>query len=153
MTLTFENIFSDFLGYITDYEMASLSMQDAYDNMVDLLNKAYKKPYVRSLFSSSSIDNEIQSLTFEMKVATSEDKDVDFICDVLAKGMVVEWLSPQVRSKLLTAQFFGGKEQKWFAQKNQLDGVRELYNETKREQRAMIGERNGIDNSYLGDES
>lgn len=153
MTLTYEDIFSDFLGSIKDYDFASLTMQNAYTDMTEWLNKAYKKPLVRSLFSESQMDNEIETLTFKMKSSTSDDVDKDFVCDILAKGMVVEWLSPQVRNKLLTAQFFGGKEQKFFAQRNQLDGVRELYNETKREQRALIGERDGINNSYLGAES
>lgn len=151
MTLSFEDVFSDFLGCVTDFDIVNGDMQFVYLEMSEWLLKAFKKPYVRTLFSSSSIDDEIQLITFEMKVPTTDEEDLDFICDVLAKGMVVEWLAPQVRSKMFTSQFFGGKEQKWFAQSNHLNEVRTLYNETKKELRSLIGERDGITNSYLSE--
>lgn len=151
MTLSYDEIFSSFLGYITDYNIASMSMQEAYDMMVEWLRKSYSRPYTRRLFSSSVLDDEIQTLTFEMEYQKDEDMDKDFVIEVLSKGMVIEWLQPQVKSKLLTNQMFGGKEQKWFAQANQLDQLRGLLEDTKLEQRKMIRDRGYIYNSYLED--
>lgn len=149
MTLSFDDIFSSFLGYVTDYNIASMNIQDAYDMMVEWLKKAYSKPYARRLFSSSTLDTEIQTLTFEMNYKKDDEMDKDFVLEVLSRGMVIEWLQPQVKSKLLTQQFFGGKEQKYYAQSNQLDQVRALLEDAILEQRKMIRDRGYIYNSYL----
>ena len=150
MTLSYDDIFSSFLGYITDYNIASMNMQEAYDMMVEWLKKTYSSPYIRRLFSSSKMDDEVQIFTFEMEYSKDEEMDKDFVIEVFSKGMDIEWLQPQVKSKLLTAQFFGGKEQKFYAQANQLDQLRGLLEDTTLEQRKMIRDRGYIYNSYLG---
>lgn len=151
MTLSYEDIFSSFLGYVTDYNLASIDMQEANDLMCEWLRKAYSKPYLRRLFSSSTLDDEIQTLTFEMAFKYSDDIDLDFVVEILAKGMVVEWLQPQVKSKLMTAQMFGGKEQKFFSQSQHLSELRGLLEDITLEQRKMIRDRGYIDNQYLED--
>lgn len=151
MTLSYEDIFSRFLGYITDYNIASMNMDDAYDMMREWLRKAYSKPYLRRLFSSSTLDDEIQTLTYEMDFIVEDEADKDFVSDILAKGMVIEWLQPQVKSKLFTQQMFAGKEQKFFAQANHVSELRGLLEDITLEQRKMIRDRGYINNSYLED--
>lgn len=149
MTLSYDEIFSRFLGYVTDYDIVSINPDDAYAEMREWLRKAYSKPYLNRLFLSSTIDDEIQLLTFEMSFKINDDVDKEFITEVLSKGMVIEWLQPQVKNKLLTQQFFGGKEQKFYAQSNQLDQVRSLLDDAIVEQRKIIRDRGYINNSYL----
>ena len=45
--------------------------------------------------------------------------------------MVGEWLEPQLNSELYTAQFFGGKEEKFYAQSGQLDKLITLHTNNK----------------------
>lgn len=149
MTLSYNIIFENFLGYITDHNLAIASSQDVNEMMVEWLKKAYAKPLLRSLFSKSSLDDEIQTLEFEMINKTTDDEDKEFVIDILALGMTTAWLQPQVKDKKLTAQFFGGKEEKFYSQSAMLKEVSALYENTNIEQRALIGERNGIHNSYL----
>lgn len=151
MTLSYDEIFSSFLGYVTDYTLANIDFQDATDMMCEWLRKAYSKPYLRRLFSSAVLDDELQMFTFEMTFQYSEDEDISFTTDVLAKGMVIEWLQPQVKSRLMTSQFFGGKEQKWFSQAQHISELRGLLEDITLEQRKMIRDRGYINNSYLGD--
>lgn len=40
--------------------------------------------------------------------------------------MVTEWLRPQLNSTLITRQFFGGNEEKFYAQANQLEKLQAL---------------------------
>lgn len=150
MTLSYDDVFSSFLGYVTDYNIASMNMSDAYEMMTEWLHKACSKPYLRRLFSELSFEDDIQVLTFEMEYEKDENMDKDFTLEILSKGMVIEWVQPQVKSKLLTSQFFGGKEQRWFAQANQLDQLRGLLEDTILEQRKMVRDRGYIYNSYLG---
>ena len=124
MTLSFDNIFSDFLGYVTDYDIASMNMQNANDLMSEYLRKACSEPYLRSLFSLFNIDSEIQIITFEMKNKTTDDEDIMFVSDVIALGMIVSWLKPLKENKLLLNQFFSGKEQKWYNQRDHLAEVK-----------------------------
>lgn len=149
MTLSYDEIFSSFLGYVTDHNIASMSIQDSYELMCEWLHKSYSKPYLKRLFSVSSLDDEIQTLTFEMSFVVNDDSDKDFVIDVLAKGMVVEWLQPQVKNKLLISQFFGTKDQKYYSQSNHIDVVKALLEEAKIEQRKIIRDRGYISNSYL----
>ena len=44
--------------------------------------------------------------------------------------MVSEWLEPQLNSELYTSQFFGGKEEKFYAQANQLEKLIALKHRT-----------------------
>lgn len=149
MTLSYDEVFRSFLGNITDYKIASMTMQDAYDMMVEWLHKAFSKPYVRRLFSSSILDDTVQTFSFEMSYEVDENSDKDFAIDVLAKGMVIEWVQPQVKSGLNIAQGFFGKEQKFYSQQAHLSELRGLLEDTQLEQRKIIRDRGYIYNPYL----
>lgn len=149
MTLSYEDIFSDFLGYITDFGFTQEDVQDVYEMMREYINKAMSKPYVRRLFSSSVLEDEIQTFNFEMSNPVEESADADFVREVLAKGMIIEWLQPQVKSKLLTAQMFSGKEVKYYSQSQMLSEMRGLLEDAQLEQRKIIRDRGYIYNPYL----
>lgn len=153
MTLSYDDIYSSFLGYITDYDIASMNTQMAYDQMQEWLHKSCSNPYVRRLFAELDLNDDSAEINYELNLPDSTLSDEDFIVEVLSKGMVVAWLHPQVKSRLLTDQFFGGKEQKWFAQANHLSQVRALYDDARIEQRKIIRDRGYIINSYLEDQN
>lgn len=153
MTLSYEDIFSSFLGYVTDYDFVSMSNQDVNDEMTELLRKAASKPYIRRLFSTSNFDNDVQMITLDMEFKTDDESDSDFIIDVLALGMIVEWLRPQVNNKLITMQMFGGKEQKFYSQSQHISELRGLFDDAKNNQRKIIRDRGYIYNQYLRNKS
>jgi len=148
-SLSYDEIFSDFLGSVTDYGLASIDIDDMYGLMTEYLHKTLSLSYVRRLFSSISLDDTVQEFSFAVINAVDDDADVDFVKSILSKGMVVEWLKPQVRSKLNIAQMFGGKEQKFYAQSNHLSELRGLLEDTKLEMRKEIRDRGYIYNLYL----
>ena len=149
-SLQYNSIFEKFLGNITDYDFVSLSISDSYELMTEYLHKSLAETYVNRLFSSYELDDEINTLTYEMKQSISEDNDAEFISSALAKWMVYEWLHKQVRSITNTAQFFGGAEQKFYAQANHLSELRGLMDDAYKEARFFIQDRGYIKNSYLG---
>lgn len=148
-SLSYDEIFSDFLGSVTDYDLASIDIDDMYGLMTEYLHKALSQSYVRRLFASVNFDDVVQNLTFEMDNSVDDAADLDFVKYILSKGMVVEWLKPQVRSKVNIAQFFGGKEQKWFSQAQHLSELRGLLEDTQLEMRKAIRDRGYIYNPYL----
>lgn len=149
-SLQYDSIFEKFLGNITDYDFANLSISDSYELMTEYLHKSLAETYVNRLFSSYELDDEINTLVYEMKHSVSEDADAEFISSALAKWMVYEWLHKQVRSVLNTAQMFAGAEQKFYSQANHIDELRGLLDDSYKEARFFIQDRGYIKNSYLG---
>lgn len=149
MTLNYEDIYSSFLGYIDDYDLASMTEEDAYEDMYEKMKKALAKPYVRQLFSSIQHNVGDQTVEIIMKNPTDDEQDADFVTDIIAKGMAVEWAEPIVKSKVNTSQVFGTKESKFYSQAQNLAELRNLLKDTRNDQRRLIGERGFIYNPYL----
>lgn len=148
-TLDYEAIFSSFLGDVTDYDLASLRPTDSYELMKEYLHKALAETYVARLFSSKQLDDATQEFSFELKRVIDEDADTEFVTHALAKWMVYEWVHKQVNNTALTAQFFGGKEQKWFSQSQHLSELQALQTNAYNEAYRYIMQRGYINNSYL----
>lgn len=154
-SIKYTDIFNLFLGEVTDYKIYGLNVTDAYALMSEYLQKAVSDIYVRKLFSSIVADKETQLLTYEMSYPDpdGEDVDADFIKLLISKAMVMYWLKPQVNSRLNTEQFFGGKEQKFYAQANHTSSVRSLYEDQQLEVKKLIRDRGYLVNSYLENNS
>lgn len=150
-SLSYDEVFNDFLGRIADYDFSKMDESTANYLMSEYLQKVLSRPYIRRLFSSISYDKEIHLIEFEMAKVVDEDADLEFVKTILSKGMVVEWLEPQVRNRVNIAQFFGGKEQKYYSQSNHISELRALLEDTEIELRREIRDRGYIYNSYLGD--
>lgn len=146
-SISYEEIFSSFLGNITDYNIASMNATDAFELMTEYLHKTIADPYVRHIFSEVSLDDETQLLSYALE--NGEDEK-DFIITALSKWMVYEWLHKQVKSVTNTAQMFSNKEQKFYSQSQHLSELRSLESDSYREARFFIQNRGYIDNSYLG---
>lgn len=148
-SLSYEEVFNDFLGNVTDYDFVTTDEDTVYEQMTEYLHKTLSQTYIRRLFSSFEKDDTIQQINFEMADVVDESSDKDFIVRVLSMGMVVEWLKPQVRNKVNISQFFGGKEQKYYSQSSHLSELRKLLEDTEIAMRKEIRDRGYIYNSYL----
>lgn len=148
-SIKYTEIFSLFLGEVTDFKLLGLDISDAYALMSEYLQKAIRDPYVRNIFSSVDADDKIQTLTFELKDSSTDDED--FVKTVVSESMVISWLKPRVYSLSNTEQFFGGKEQKFYAQANHIAQLSAMLKDKKASVRKMIGDRGYLVNSYLGD--
>lgn len=151
--VSYEKIYSQFLSKITDYNLISSDEQDVYEMLKDLLHSAVSKPYVVKLFSSLSMNDEVIEMNYELKhVINKNDEDMGFVVEVIATGMVTEWLEPQVNSVLNTLQMFSGKEEKFYSQSNHLKELKDLLALSQNRQRKMIRDRGYISNAYLSED-
>lgn len=148
-SLDYEEIFSSFLGSVTDYSLASLEPTEAYEVLTELLHKSLADRYVARLFKSKKLDDDVQKFSFEMKYVIDEYSDREFVINALAKWMKYEWLQKQVNNTALTSQFFGGKEEKFYAQANHLSELQALQSSAYDEAYGFIRNRGYIDNKYL----
>lgn len=112
----YEVIFKRFSNKITDFKILDLDDDDVLEMSVLWMNSAISK--FKTITSDLSKRDD-ESLSFE-------DDLLDVEIEVLAMMMVTEWLEPQLNSELYVSQFYGGKEEKFFAQANQLDKLMSL---------------------------
>lgn len=149
MTLQYEDIFSAFLTKLTDYSF--LEYDDSYirSQMVSWLHNASSSPRLRAKFSLLVFNDEMDELEFTLKSPMGDSEDCEFVKDVFARGMVIAWLEPQVKSVLLTSQMVGSNTEKWYAQANHLSQLQSLLNDAKTELSKIIRDYGYLHNSYI----
>lgn len=117
---SYDTIFERFTQKITDYKLLKLSDNDVREMMWGWMISAISK-FRRCENDLSQRDDEIQTFLVDL---------LDIEIEIIALLMVSEWLEPQLNSELYTSQFFGGKEEKFYAQANQLEKLITLKHKT-----------------------
>ena len=112
MTLPYDKIFSRVFNKIDDPKELSLNENDLLEVYTERLHSIVGNSRVRRLFSSITLDDEIQELTFTLNHSVDDYSDEDFVLEILTLGMIIEWLQPQVDSRIYTSEAIGGKEEK-----------------------------------------
>ena len=145
--LSYSTLFSRVLNKINDPKELSLDENDLLEIYTERLHSVVGKPRVRRLFSTLSLDDEIQEMTFTLNNSVDEDSDTDFVLEVLSLGMAIEWLQPQVDSVIHTSVMIGGKEEKKLLDnhKNMIDRLDSM----KKEQNKMMRDYGYMYNSYI----
>ena len=145
--LPYSTLFSRVLNKINDPKELSLDENDLLEIYTERLHSVVGKPRVRRLFSSISLDDEIQEMTFTLNNSVDEESDKDFVLEILSLGMAIEWLQPQVDSVIHTSVMIGGKEEKKLLDnhKNMIDRLDSM----KKEQNKMIRDYGYMYNSYI----
>ena len=149
-SISYEEIFSSFLGNVTDYNLASLSPTDAFEIMSEYLHKSVADPYMYRLFSEYSLDDEGQVLSYTLSNSVNDETDKEFVINALAKWMVYEWLNKQVQSVVNITQMFSNKEQKYYSQAQHITELRGLRDDAMKAARFYIQNAGYVRNSYLG---
>ena len=147
MMLSYSTLFSRVLNKINDQKELSLDENDLLEIYTERLHSVVGKPRVRRLFSSLSLDDEIQEMTFTLNNSVDEESDKDIVLEILSLGMAIEWLQPQVYSFIHTSVMIGGKEEKKLLDnhKNMIDRLDSM----KKEQNKMIRDYGYMYNSYI----
>ena len=145
--LSYSTLFSRVLNKINDQKELSLDENDLLEIYTERLHSVVGKPRVRRLFSSLSLDDEIQEMTFTLNNSVDEESDKDFVLEILSLGMAIEWLQPQVDSVIHTSVMIGGKEEKKLLDNHK--NMIERLDSMKKEQNKMIRDYGYIYNSYI----
>ena len=145
--LSYSTLFSRVLNKINDQKELSLDEKDLLEIYTERLHSVVGKPRVRRLFSSISLDDEIQEMTFTLNNSVDEESDKDFVLEILSLGMAIEWLQPQVDSIIHTSVMIGGKEEKKLLDNHK--NMIERLDSMKKEQNKMIRDYGYMYNSYI----
>ena len=141
MTSSYDDIYSRFYLRVKDYEMVGLGESLVNEMLNGYMRSTLSMPMVRRLFQSINIDDDMEEIEYVLREPLDENSDQDFVEEVLGLGMVVSWVSPRYHSTLLTSQFFGNNEQRFFAQSTQLNEMKLMYEKAQNDLRKIIRDR------------
>lgn len=151
VSIPYDDIYSEFLLSIEDWDIASLSEDTAYSFMSGYLSSAVSEPYVRKIFSEFEMDDDNETITCTIRHPQSDSDDARYVTKILAQGMAIKWLDPQIASTRNTQQVYSNSEAKFYSQREHLRGLIELQEKKERELRKYIRDNGYIHNSYLED--
>lgn len=151
MTTSYQDVYSRFLNKIKDYEFAGLPEPTATAEMLEWLRSSLSIPYIYRIFDDFTVDDEIAEIEYTLTDEINEYTDKNFVEELLAYQMIVEWVEPKVHTTTLVNQMMtNSKESRFFAQANQLSQLRELLADAENKVRSLLRDRGYINNSYLG---
>ena len=136
---SYEALYNRALAQITDPLLAQLPEEDLENMLYDWLMNAIVEPLVGQ-YNFADRDDELKQFNFDIS-----DRDQK----ILSIHMVRGWLAPQIRSGTLTHQVFGGKEEKFYAQANQLSELRALDADLQRQAELLFCRGTYLNNEYF----
>ena len=151
-SVKFDDIFARFLAIVDAYDVASFLEDDARVMMTEWLRTVRSYPKIRKLFSTITIDNEIQTVTYELKHSFDIDDietDNDYITTLFSQGIAWVWVQKKYRSVLNTNQVFGGKEERFYSQSNHTASLENMHKCAERDLYDLIQQHVCVNNSYL----
>ena len=151
MTSSYNDVYSRFLNKIRDYEFAGLPEPNATEQMREWLQSALSHSYIYRIFDSFSADDEIAEIEYTLKSSVDDYNDKHFVEELLGNAMVVEWISPKVKTTTLLNQMItNSKESKYYSQSAHISELRGILEDTENKVREMLRDKGYIYNSYLG---
>lgn len=148
-SIEYDDIFSRFYTKVEAYDLLKLSRTNVSEMLISWLHSATFNPYVRRLFKSASLDDDEEVFTYEMQYSIDEEADNEFVIEVLAYGIVYEWINPRVNSTSNLRQMFGSSDEKWYSQASHLAELRGVRDEANARLRSLIRDRGYTNNTYL----
>lgn len=137
---SYDVIFRRFLNRITDYDLPLLPEEDLDEMMCGWLISAIAN-FTRCKSDLSNRDDDAQTFNADL---------TNYEIEVLSLYMVCAWLDQKINSVLLTNQFVGGKEEKYYSQANQLETLKALRDATFTEARKLPRDYSYVTNDYFG---
>lgn len=148
-SIDYNMIYQSFYMKVEAYDFLEMDDNTAQEFLCNWIHAAVRPSYIRRLFSSIKFDDDIMRLSYEMRYPMGDEEDEDFVIELLALGMGINWLSPKVNSLINLRSIYASKEEKVFSPAQTLNSYKALLDSWKKEQRRMIADRGYIHNAYV----
>lgn len=153
MTITYDEIRSRMYMSIDDPNLLMQCKQECNDEFFkEQLSASLGYSDFISRTTSIELDDTLQTIDVELKITANELYDKQFILNVISSTIGILWLEPQLKSRVNLSQFFGGKEQKFYAQSSHIDSISSLFDKFLKIRARYIGDNGAYFNSYLQEE-
>ena len=110
--IDYENIYKRALSRIHDLDLANLPKEDFYDYMKEWLTSAFANPRLRKCFSSFVIYNDLNILEFELNYSVDEIYDINFVTNILAEGLIINYFPSKIEDSVHLAVMVGSEKEK-----------------------------------------
>lgn len=110
MTSDVADIFSRFYASAEDYNLVGLDEEVVNELLSSYLQKTISRPFIRRLYDPITFDQDVGEVEYTMREPWDDNADQDFTEELLALGIMVEWLGPKYHSVKNIAQMFTNKE-------------------------------------------
>ena len=132
--MDYEVIYNKFLSKIDDPKLLSYEDYILYEILEDYLTSTLAMPHVRKLFKTIALNENLEIFTYKLNVTLDEYSDTAFVLEVLAKGMVIQWMTQKIDTSLSFATMVGGKEEKMLKNdyRPNKERLKELHKELKK---------------------
>lgn len=128
---SYEDIHSILLGKIRDFDLLDLSFDEFDGLMTEKARSVFANPNFRGAFKSFEINEEIRTITYELMSSVDDDYDKMFVEEVVAEGLIVQWLRPYVNNGVILNQFVGTAREKYYSQANHLAQIEERLHQAE----------------------
>lgn len=135
----YSTLYNRALAQITDPLLAQLPEEDLENMLHDWLMNAIVEPVIGE-YNFADRNEELKQFNFDISEIDQK---------ILSIHMVRGWLAPQINSVTVTSQVFGGKEEKFYAQSNQLAEMRNLDSDLQRKADLLFCRGTYKNNSYF----
>ena len=152
-SIKYDEICSDAFTRMEAYNFLTMSKEMVRDNLASWMHSISAKPYVRRAFESLVLDDETQTLSWEIKYPIDDYSDEAFVKELFSLGISMKWAEREKNRSTLTRQMVGSTKQKFYSQSNQLDSISNLYENIKKELQQLIGDKNSSQNGYINEYS
>lgn len=132
MTTKFTDVYDVFLNKINDYDYATkLSEEDLQFVLDTFLRQAVSKINLR-------LGEEIDDFLYDVENGVFLKDIGDIGIDLVSQFMILEYFKPQLYTTELLRQALNDRDYKMFSQANQINQMKDLYNNTRSEINALF---------------
>ena len=109
--MKYEEIYSR--SYMKRYDPEFYENREfAYATMREWIHEIVAFPWVRNIFKTITLDDEIEELNYELVHSIDKESDDNFVIKLFTDGFVICWMRPKVDSAINLATVIGGKDEK-----------------------------------------
>lgn len=141
MATPYETIYNRALAKCTDYELAEMSDYDLEEMLHGWLMSAVAK-FRKCKSDLKDRDEELAQFNEDL-----EEEEIE----ILSIMLVREWIQPKLNSVLLTNQFIGDKESKFYSQSAHLTELQALDNRLRIEAQKLSRDYSYANSDYFSD--
>lgn len=154
LSVTYDSCYSRFLAQVQAYDLAVIDESEARQKLNEWLSSVKSNPRVRKLFTSLTMDKNIETIFFTLKNTLKDDEaDVDFVTEVFGLGVAWKWADEKYKSLVNTAQYFGSGEKKFLSQANHMDQLNAMQRDGMDKLYCFIRDHGSYNNSYIKEDA
>ena len=155
-SLQYSQVYSRLFTMAQMHDFLDLTDLQSNEFLCNWLHSAISNQRFQRLFSSFSLDDEIQTINFEFKYPSNSNDgsiDIESLIEILTKAMAIKWLTPKVLSLENIHQTYGSTELKYYSESSHLKELKDLLTMLENSYKEEITDRTSTLNSYLSGES